>query len=261
MDGRRASRLSQWRNPKSVLGGEPDPTPTSQKRRDRPRTDIVTCPGISMPTGECDEHRDVIFCRLSSSSCDEDQMKRREFIAGTAALLVSPRHVQAQGKPRRIGYLGGFEFPPTLRSGIGEKGWIEGKNLIVDYRYFEGHAERIPALAAELVALKPDLLIGSGPQIAVALKSATATIPIVFVGVAEPVGLGLLQSRSRPGGNITGLATLGPEELLAKRIQLLPDLVAAAPKISLLVTPRNQSQRLRIPVYVPATPRQLGVAV
>ena len=89
-------------------------------------------------------------------------MKRREFIAATAALLVSPRHVQAQGKPRRIGYLGGFEFPsPNLRSGIGEKGWIEGKNLIVDYRYFEGHDERLPALAAELVALNPDLLICS----------------------------------------------------------------------------------------------------
>src|SRR5258707_15579107 len=90
-----------------------------------------------MPTGECDDHRDVIFCRLSSSSCDEDQMKRRGVIAGTAALLGSPRHVQAQGKPPRIGYFGGFEFPPTLRSGIGEKGWIEGKKLIVDYRYFE----------------------------------------------------------------------------------------------------------------------------
>ena len=188
-------------------------------------------------------------------------MKRREFIAGTAALLVSPRHVQAQGKPRRIGYLGGFEFPPTLRSGIGEKGWIEGKNLIVDYRYFEGHAERIPALAAELVALKPDLLIGSGPQIAVALKSATATIPIVFVGVADPVGLGLVQSLSRPGGNITGLATLVPEDFLAKRIQLLQDLVAGASKIALLVNPGNQMHRLIITEYVPGTARKLGVTL
>jgi len=188
-------------------------------------------------------------------------MKRREFIVATAALLVSPRRLRAQGTPRRVGHLGSFEYPATLRSGIDEKGWIEGKNLIVDYRYFEGHAERIPALAAELVALKPDLLIGSGPQIAVALKSATATIPIVFVGVADPVGLGLVQSLSRPGGNITGLATLVPEDFLAKRIQLLQDLVAGASKIALLVNPGNQMNRLIVTEYVPGTARKLGVTL
>jgi hypothetical protein len=105
-------------------------------------------------------------------------MKRREFIAGTAALLVSPRH---SGAPRRVGSLGGFQNLPILkvfREGLRDHGWIEGKNLIIDYRYFENHPERIPALAAELVALKPDLLIGTNPQATVALKSATATIPI-----------------------------------------------------------------------------------
>ena len=86
-------------------------------------------------------------------------MKRREFIAVTAALLVCLRRSRAQGTPRRVGMLGGFQnlqilnvFHESLRG----HGWIEGKNLIIDYRYFEGHAERIPALAAELVALKPD---------------------------------------------------------------------------------------------------------
>ena len=186
-------------------------------------------------------------------------MKRREFIAGTAALLVSPRHVQAQGKPRRIGYLGGFEFPPTLRSGIGEKGWIEGKNLIVDYRFFEGHAERIPALAAELVALKPDLLIGSGPQIAVALKSATATIPIVFVAVADPVGIGLVQSLSRPGGNITGLATFVPGE--SKEIEILREMVPTASKIAVLANPGNPMHKRVIAEELPQTARKLGVAL
>jgi hypothetical protein len=73
-------------------------------------------------------------------------MKRREFIAAAAALLVSPRYVQAQGRHRRIGFLGDFEYPATRRSGIDEKGWIEGKNLIVDYRYFEGHNVRKPVL-------------------------------------------------------------------------------------------------------------------
>ena len=99
-------------------------------------------------------------------------------------------------------------------SGLREKGWIEGKNLLVEYRY---RPDRLPALAAELVALTPDLIIAPDPQAAVALKSATATIPIVFVAVADPVGIGLVQSLSRPGGNITGLATFVPGDFTAKR--------------------------------------------
>ena len=75
-----------------------------------------------------------------------------------------------------------------------DHGWIEGKNLIVDYRSAEGHVERLPALATELVALKPDLIVGPGTQVAADLKSATATIPIVFVAVADPVRIGLVQS-------------------------------------------------------------------
>ena len=140
-------------------------------------------------------------------------MRRREFIAATAALLASPWHSRAQGKPRRIGVLSGFLDFRSLKAfheGLCDHGWIEGKNLIIEYRYFEGHAEGIPALAGELIAVKPDLLIGSNPQAAIAFKSATATIPIVFLVVFDPVGLGLVQSLSRPGGNITGLATYVP---------------------------------------------------
>src|SRR5882757_8140838 len=121
-------------------------------------------------------------------------MKRREFIAATAALLASPSRSRAQGTPRRVGILGNFENLPTfkaLRDGLRDHGWIEGKNLIIDRHNYAGQVERIPALAAELVALKPDLLIGAGPQEAVALKSATSTIPIVFVAVYDPVTLGL----------------------------------------------------------------------
>ena len=136
-------------------------------------------------------------------------MKRREFITATAALLVSPRRLQAQGTPRRIGYLGRFADDELGRnsirdawlSGLREKGWIEGKNLIVEYRFAP---DRLLA-AADLIALRPDVLIAPGPQPAVALKSATATIPIVFVAVPDPVRLGLVQSLSHPGGNITGL--------------------------------------------------------
>ena len=119
-------------------------------------------------------------------------MKRREFIAATAALLVSPRRSRAQGTPRRVGYLDrALKDLPLFKvwqDSLRDHGWIEGKNLIIDYRSAEGHAERLPPLAAELVALKPDVLVGPGPQVAVALKSATATIPIVFVAVCRSRG-------------------------------------------------------------------------
>jgi putative tryptophan/tyrosine transport system substrate-binding protein len=190
-------------------------------------------------------------------------MKRREFIAATAALLVSPRRLRAQVRPRRIGFLGAYENPAILdvwRSGLREKGWIEGKNLLVEYRYSLS-PDRLPALADELIALIPDLLIASNPQSAVALKSATATIPIVFVGVADPVGLGLVQSLSRPGGNITGLATLVPADFLAKRIEILREIVPSASKIAMLINPGNPMHRLIRADDAPRAIQTLGVTL
>jgi putative ABC transport system substrate-binding protein len=141
-----------------------------------------------------------------------------------------------------------------------DHGWIEGKNLIVDYRSAEGHAERLPALAAELVALKPDLIVGPSPQVAVALKSATATIPIVFVAVFDPVAIGLVQSLSRPGGNVTGLATYAPGDWIAKRIEIFRELIPGASKIALLVNLGNPSHRLAL-AEVPRTVQNFGVAL
>src|SRR6266496_875676 len=118
-------------------------------------------------------------------------MRRREFIAVTAALLVSPRRSRAQGTRRRLGYLAiGERLTPTVQNawldGLRNHGWIDGRNLTIEYRYAQSQAvDPLPALAADLIALSPDLLIASGPQAAVALKSATARIPIVFVAVAE----------------------------------------------------------------------------
>jgi putative ABC transport system substrate-binding protein len=189
-------------------------------------------------------------------------MKRREFIAATAALLVSPRRSWAQGTPRRVGMLGGFQNLPIAKvfhESLRGHGWIEGKNLIIEYRYFEGHAERTPALAAELVALKPDLLIGANTQSAVALKSATANIPIVFVAVADPVRLGLVQSLSRPGGNMTGLSLFVPGNFSGKAIQTLRELVPTASKIANLVNPGNPFHRLTVAEELPQMARDLGV--
>lgn len=190
-------------------------------------------------------------------------MKRREFIAGTAVLLVSPTPLRAQGVPRRIGFLGGFldsQGRNAWRSGLREKGWIEGKNLLVEYRFAET-PDRMATLAAELVALTPDLVIALGPSPALALKSATAIVPIVFVVVADPVGLGLIQSLARPGGNITGLASWVPGDWTAKQIQILQELVPGASKIALLVNPSNPMHRLMVAEEAPSAARKLGVAL
>ena len=192
-------------------------------------------------------------------------MKRRKFIAGTAALLVSPMGSWAQGTPRRIGFLIAWADEPARDpvhaaawlSGLREKGWIEGKNLLVEYRYAR---DRLPALAAELVALTPDLIIAPGPQAAVALKSATATIPIVFVAVADPVGIGLVQSLSRPDGNLTGLASVNLG-FTGKEIEILREMVPTASKIAVLVNPGSPIHRLIVAEELPQIARNLGVAI
>jgi ABC-type uncharacterized transport system, periplasmic component len=190
-------------------------------------------------------------------------MKRREFIAASAALLVPPRRSWAQGTLRRIGFLGAWADEPARDpvhaawlSGLREKGWIEGKNLLVEYRFAP---DRLPALAAELVALTPDLIVAPGPQPALALKSATATIPIVFVAIANPVAIGLIQSLSHPGGNMTGLTTLVPGDFLAKQVEILRELIPSASKISLLVNPGNPMHRLALDDEIPRAARNLGV--
>jgi putative tryptophan/tyrosine transport system substrate-binding protein len=192
-------------------------------------------------------------------------MNRRDFIAATAALLVSPRRSWAQGTPRRIGYLDlGPKYVPVFKvwlDSLRDHGWIEGKNLIIDYRSADEHAERLPPLAAELIALKPDLVVAAGPQVAVALKSATATIPIVFVAVFDPIGIGLVQSLSRPGDNVTGLATYAPGDWIGKRIEILRELVPNASKIALLVNPGNPSHRLVVANEVSSAAQSLGVAL
>ena len=192
-------------------------------------------------------------------------MKRREFIAATAALLVSPRPLRAEGPPRRVGYLDPVSKNLPLfkvwQDSLRDHGWIEGKNLIVDYRSAEGRAERLSALAAELVTLKPDLLVSPSPQVALALKSATATIPIVFVAVFDPVAIGLVQSLSRPGGNMTGLATYAPGDWIAKRIEILRELVPGASKIAILVNPGNPIHRWIVAEELPQTARSFGVAL
>lgn len=190
-------------------------------------------------------------------------MKRREFITATAALLVSPRRSLAQGTRRRVGFLAMDVVPPTIQNawldGLRNHGWIDGRNLNIEYR-FAPSQDRLLAFAAELVGLGPDLLIAPNPAAAAALKSATASIPIIFVAVADPVGVGLVQSLSHPGGNITGLATVVPG-FASKTIEILWEMVPTASKIAILVNPDNPIHRLIIAEELPQTAQKLGVAL
>jgi putative ABC transport system substrate-binding protein len=138
-----------------------------------------------------------------------------------------------------------------------ERGWIEGKNLLVEYR--DG-SDRWPAVAADLIALAPELIVARGPQASKALKSATATIPIVFAVVYDPVGIGLVESLSRPGGNLTGLASYAPGDFTAKRIEVIQELIPSASKIAILANPNNPVHRLAY-ADLPLNSRKFGVTL
>ncbi len=170
-------------------------------------------------------------------------MNRRAFLAGTGALLlVAPLAAEAQrpGKVYRIGVLStagpeqeSFVWS-ALRGQLRERGWVEGQNLVLEWRYAEAKYERLPDLAAELVRLEPDLIMARGGPGATAAKRATATIPIVMYGATDPVGIGLVQSLARPGGNVTGLSDDQDPEILGKQLQLLKDVAPAVSKVAFL---------------------------
>jgi putative tryptophan/tyrosine transport system substrate-binding protein len=173
-------------------------------------------------------------------------MRRRNFItllAGAAAAW--PLAARAQQKPIPvIGYLhfGSPNLAPTPAAGflpgLRGTGYVDGQNVAIEYRWAEGHYDRLPGLAADLVSRKVDLIAAFGPPSARAAKSATSTIPIVFTVGTDPVSDGLVVSLARPGGNATGVTNLAVE-LVPKRLDLLCELVPQARVIALLVNPNN----------------------
>jgi putative tryptophan/tyrosine transport system substrate-binding protein len=165
-------------------------------------------------------------------------MKKASAPSILVAMMLLAVGVTAQAQqPKevfRIGYLSGSppsaiaEWIETFRQGLRELGYMEGKNIIIEWRSGEGKRDRLPALAAELVRLKVDLIVTAGPLVTRAAKEATSTIPIVMAQDPDPVGNGFVASLARPGGNITGLSRLAPE-LSGKQLELLKEIV---PKLS-----------------------------
>src|SRR5215472_3778355 len=173
------------------------------------------------------------------------RIDRRALISLVVGAATWPLAVHAQQKAMPvIGFLG-ISSPAfyetrldAFRQGLSDTGRVEGQNLTIEYRWAEGHYDRLPALAAELVGRKDDAIVAAASPAALAAKRATLTIPIVFVAVGDPVAAGLAASLARPGGNITGISTMSVE-LIPKRLELLCELVPQAKVIALLVNPNN----------------------
>jgi putative tryptophan/tyrosine transport system substrate-binding protein len=170
-------------------------------------------------------------------------MRRREFILllGGAA-LSSPLSAPAQqfGKMPRIGIIDDSPIWNPFREGLRELGYLEGQNIAFEYRYAAGLPDRLVWVAAELVRKPVDLIATFGTPTTVAAKRATATIPILMIGIGDPVGAGLVSNLARPGGNITGNTILGPD-LAGKRLQLLKEAIPSLSRVAFLWNPDNAS--------------------
>jgi len=191
--------------------------------------------------------------------------KRREFITllgGTAAWPLAARAQQA-GKVHRIGVLETISTTLNvanfyaLREGLRQLGYAEGQNLVIEYRSADGRDDRFPGLARELLALKVDVIVTRGTPAAKAVKNATSTVPVVMMASGDPVGVGLVTSLARPGGNITGLSAI-VGELSPKRLELIREIVPGLARIAVLANTSNDAVR-RDWARIETAARSLGV--
>jgi putative ABC transport system substrate-binding protein len=175
-------------------------------------------------------------------------MRRREFITllGSAAAWPLAARAQQSGKVARIGFLGATSSESGwakrrvegFRSGLRDLGYLEGTNIVIEYRWADERYERLPELAAELVRSNVDVIVAHGTPGSLAAKRATATIPIVVANIGDPVAAGVVASLARPGGNITGLSFFSPQ-LGAKRIELLKELMPQLAGVAVLLNANN----------------------
>lgn len=179
--------------------------------------------------------------------------RRRLVMALGAGVFAGPpgSFAQPQGKIRRVGFLAQRSRPAALDvdmygafpRGMRELGYVEGKNLAIEWRFADGKIERLPGLAAELVRLKVDVIVAGATPSVQAAHRATTTIPIVLIAVPDPVGEGYVTSLSRPGGNMTGLSTIGTE-VSVKHLELLRAVVPKLSRVAVLMNPLNPSESL-----------------
>jgi putative ABC transport system substrate-binding protein len=179
-------------------------------------------------------------------------MRRRDFMAGLGIAAALPLVARAQHAMPTIGFLSSRSpgesdaVAAAFRQGLADAGFIVGQNVAIEYRWAEGRYDRLPALAAELVGMHvAAILSAGGPPSALAAKKATTTIPIVFSAADDPVGLGLVQSLNRPGGNVTGMSLFNAT-LSAKRLELMHELVPASATIAYLANPAGPATRIEV---------------
>ena len=194
-------------------------------------------------------------------------MRRRLFIALLGSAVVMPIAARAQqgGRIPRVGWLSPGSaasdqaFLASFRDGLRQLGWVVGQNITIEPRWAEGKFERLPDLAMELVQLKPDVIVASVTQASLAAKRATTAIPIVMVGVGDPLGSGLVASLARPGGNATGWTTILPD-LGGKLLGLIREAVPSASRIVVLANPTNPASALALKAMRDQAP-SLGVII
>jgi putative tryptophan/tyrosine transport system substrate-binding protein len=189
-----------------------------------------------------------------------DQLKRREFItllgSATAWPVAAPAQ-QSVSKIPRIGIIDPAAIWDPFRQGLRDLGYIEGRNIAIEYRSAEGNPDRLATAATELARLPVDVIVTFGSEATQAAKQATTTIPIVMIGIGDPIRTGLVTSLAHPGGNITGNKTMGAE-IVAKRLQLLKLAVPTVSRVAVLWNPNNASLAAYLDEWKAAAPR-LGV--
>jgi putative ABC transport system substrate-binding protein len=172
-------------------------------------------------------------------------------------LVASPALADAQSGPKvyRIGVLGNENTPPweSLRRGLRDLGYVDGRNVAMEWRWSEGRTDRLPVLASELIALRPDVIVASGTQAIRAAKQATSTIPIVMTVSAYPDKLGLVESLAHPGGNVTGLTNVAPE-LAGKRLELLKEIAPRVSRLAVVWNPASPVEALGLQALLVAAP-------
>jgi putative ABC transport system substrate-binding protein len=183
---------------------------------------------------------------------------------GLTLAPLSTAAAQPPEKVPRIGFLGprtrsdGGGYVDAFLQGLRDLGWVDGKTIVIEYRWAEGKSDRVPDLVAELVRLKVDVILAGSSAVAVAAKNATGTIPIVMATGGDPVGLGLVASLARPGGNVTGLSFGVGTDTIGKGLELLKETVPKVRRVAVLSNPANQSHALAIDSVIGAA-RAMGV--